>query len=102
MVVALPRAGFPFSVDQLFWLVSLPNLVGAAMRLPYTFAVPRFGGRNWTVVSVLLLLLPIGLLVACVSNPGTPYSMFLVAAATAGLGGGELRLQHGEHLVLLP
>ncbi len=89
VVVFLPRAGFDFSVNQLFWLVSLPNLVGATARLPYTFAVPRFGGRNWTVVSVLLLLLPVGLLLACVSNPDTPYWMFLVAAATAGLGGGN-------------
>lgn len=89
VVVYLPQAGFAFSVNQLFWLVALPNLVGATMRFPYTFAVARFGGRNWTVVSALLLLLPLALLVACTSNPGTPYWMFLVAAATAGLGGGN-------------
>jgi NNP family nitrate/nitrite transporter-like MFS transporter len=89
VVVYLPQAGFAFSINQLFWLVAVPNLVGATMRFPYTFAVARFGGRNWTVVSALLLLLPLGLLVACVSNPGTPYWAFLVAAATAGLGGGN-------------
>ena len=89
VVVYLPQAGFGFSVNQLFWLVALPNLVGATMRFPYTFAVARFGGRNWTVVSALLLLLPLALLVACVSNPATPYAFFLVAAATAGLGGGN-------------
>ena len=89
VVVLLPATGFEFSVNQLFWLVALPSLVGAFARLPYTFAVPRFGGRNWTVVSVLLLLLPLGLLLGCVSTPGTPYWLFLVAAATAGLGGGN-------------
>ena len=89
VVVYLPQAGFAFSVNQLFWLVALPNLVGATMRFPYTFAVPRFGGRNWTVVSALLLLVPLALLVLCVSNPATPYWAFLVAAATAGLGGGN-------------
>lgn len=89
VVVFLPAAGFAFSVNQLFWLVALPNLVGATMRFPYTFAVARFGGRNWTVVSALLLLVPLTLLVLCVTNPGTPYSFFLVAAATAGLGGGN-------------
>jgi NNP family nitrate/nitrite transporter-like MFS transporter len=61
-VIYLPRAGFAFSVNQLFWLVALPNLVGATLRFPYTFAVPRFGGRNWTVISALLLLVPLGLL----------------------------------------
>src|SRR6476646_1075269 len=54
----LPGAGFRYSTDQLFSLVALPGLVGALMRFPYTFAVPKFGGRNWTVVSALLLLLP--------------------------------------------
>ncbi|MER7890139.1 MFS transporter [Micromonospora sp. NPDC094482] len=89
VAVSLPAAGFRFTVDQLFWLVALPNLVGAVMRIPYTVAVARFGGRNWTVVSAVLLLVPITLLVACVGNPGTPYWCFLVAAATAGLGGGN-------------
>ena len=42
VVIALPTAGFKFSVDELFWLTALPNLIGAALRLPYTFAVPRF------------------------------------------------------------
>ncbi|MEV8631571.1 MFS transporter [Streptosporangium sp. NPDC051023] len=89
IVVLLPRAGFPFTVDQLFWLVAVPNLVGATLRLPYTFAVSAFGGRNWNVASALLLLVPVGLLAWMVSDPHTPYWMFLVAAATAGLGGGN-------------
>jgi len=89
VAVSLPAAGFAFSVDQLFWLVAVPNLVGAAMRLPYTAAVARFGGRTWTTASSALLLIPIALMTACVLNPATPYWMFLVAATTAGLGGGN-------------
>ncbi len=87
--VYLAQAGFDFSVNQLFWLAAVPSLVGATMRFPYTFAVARFGGRNWTVVSALLLLVPCTLLVVCVSNPATPYWMFILAAVTAGLGGGN-------------
>ncbi|GAA3012464.1 hypothetical protein GCM10020229_24790 [Kitasatospora albolonga] len=34
-----------------FFLVAMPTLVGAFVRIPYTVAVARFGGRNWTVVS---------------------------------------------------
>ncbi|WP_079101813.1 MFS transporter [Carbonactinospora thermoautotrophica] len=89
VVVFLPQAGFTFSVSQLFWLLAVPNLVGSFLRLPYTFAVPKFGGRNWTVVSALLLLIPTGLLVVAVSDPDTPYWFFLLAAATAGVGGGN-------------
>jgi MFS transporter, NNP family, nitrate/nitrite transporter len=47
---------------QLFQLVALPGLIGSLMRFPYTFAVPRFGGRNWTIVSASLLLIPTSLL----------------------------------------
>jgi NNP family nitrate/nitrite transporter-like MFS transporter len=89
VAVSLPAAGFRFSVDQMFWLVAVPNLVGAFMRIPYTAAVARFGGRNWTTVSGALLLVPIALLAYCVTDPGTPYWLFLVAAATAGFGGGN-------------
>jgi NNP family nitrate/nitrite transporter-like MFS transporter len=89
VVASLGKAGFHFSLSQLFWLVAVPNLVGALLRLPYTFAVPRFGGRNWTIFSAAVLLLPVLLLVVMVTHPHTPYWMFLVAAGFAGLGGGN-------------
>ena len=85
----LPAAGFKYTTDQLFALVSLPGLVGALMRFPYTFAVPRFGGRNWTMVSALLLFIPTVLLIALVQRPDTPFGVMMLAAATAGLGGGN-------------
>jgi NNP family nitrate/nitrite transporter-like MFS transporter len=59
------------------------------MRFPYTFAVPKFGGRNWTVLSALLLLIPTGLLILLVNRPTTPFWLMAVGAATAGLGGGN-------------
>src|SRR2546423_14036339 len=68
----LPAAGFKYTTDQLFALVSVPGLVGAFMRFPYTFAVPRFGGRNWAGGSALLLLIPTLALVTLVAGPGTP------------------------------
>ncbi|MEU6741804.1 MFS transporter [Streptosporangium sandarakinum] len=88
-IVAVQLGSYRFSTDQLFWIVSLPNLVGSALRIPYTFGPARFGGRNFTVVSVLLLLVPAVLLAVAVSDPATPYWAFLVIAATAGLGGGN-------------
>src|SRR6185503_11410196 len=85
----LPGAGFTYTTDQLFTLVSVPGLVGAIVRFPYTFAVPRFGGRNWTIVSALLLLIPAISLAILVQHPETPFWLMAVAAATAGLGGGN-------------
>lgn len=88
IVVALPPALFPYTLSQKFWLVALPNLIGALMRLPYTFAVTRFGGRTWTVISALLLIIPIvGVVVAVTVRP--PYWVVLGLAATAGFGGGN-------------
>ena len=89
VAVSLPAAGFAFPVDQLFWLVAVPNLVGSFMRIPYTAAIGRFGGRNWTTFSAAVLLVPLALMTYCLTTPGTPYWMFLLTAATAGLGGGN-------------
>ncbi|MGV8895849.1 MAG: MFS transporter [Rhodoglobus sp.] len=89
VVVLLPTAGFTFDTGQIFWLISIPTLVGATLRIPYTFMVPKFGGRNWTIVSAALLLIPaIGLGVA-VGNPETPFPVMLMIAAVAGFGGGN-------------
>jgi NNP family nitrate/nitrite transporter-like MFS transporter len=71
-----------------FVLVSVPTLVGAVLRLPYTFAVARFGGRNWTVISALLLLVP-SVLAAFVMQPGTSFATFVLVAAVGGVGGGN-------------
>ncbi|WP_158862124.1 MFS transporter [Leifsonia sp. AG29] len=89
VVVSLPAAGFTFDTAQTFWLISIPSLVGATLRFPYTFMVSRFGGRNWTIVSAALLLLPTVGLALCVSNPHTPFAVMLLVAALAGFGGGN-------------
>ena len=71
-----------------FLLTALPTLAGAVLRLPYTFAVATFGGRNWTIVSALLLLIPTTL-IAIFLVPGTWYTTLLIVATFAGLGGGN-------------
>lgn len=85
----LVSQGFSFSPEQLFFLVAIPNLVGSLLRVPYTLAVPKFGGRNWTMVSAALLLVPTLGFAYAVTQPGTPYWAFCLIAATAGLGGGN-------------
>ncbi|WP_102509911.1 MFS transporter [Sanguibacter massiliensis] len=89
VVPQLPAAGFDLTVDQMFWLIAVPSLVGATLRIPYTFAVPVLGGRNWTVVSALLLLLPLTALVLVVQDPTTSFGTLLLVASLAGLGGGN-------------
>ncbi|MCU1596255.1 MAG: Nitrite extrusion protein [Frankiales bacterium] len=71
-----------------FLLISLPALVGSMIRIPYTFAVAKFGGRNWTVISALLLLIPL-LTTYAVLKPGVSFSTLLLCGALAGVGGGN-------------
>jgi MFS transporter, NNP family, nitrate/nitrite transporter len=71
-----------------FLLVSTATFVGAVVRIPYTFAPARFGGRNWTVASAVLLLIPTGA-AAVVMHPGTSLTTFMIIAAIAGFGGGN-------------
>ena len=89
VVVSLSSVGFNFSVGQQFWLLIVPNLIGAILRVPYTFAVPKFGGRLWTTISAGLLLIPCTMLIFAVTTPGTPYWFFLLTSAAMGLGGGN-------------
>ncbi|HVV29989.1 MAG TPA: nitrate/nitrite transporter [Mycobacteriales bacterium] len=73
---------------QKFLLTTLPTALGATVRVPYTFAVARFGGRNWTVLSAALLLVPT-VAAAAVLRPGISYGTVLLLAALAGIGGGN-------------
>ncbi|MFI1212068.1 nitrate/nitrite transporter [Streptomyces sp. NPDC020802] len=71
-----------------FFIISMATLVGAIVRVPYTFAVARFGGRNWTIISASMLLIPTVAAFA-VMEPGTSFGTFLVCAMLAGVGGGN-------------
>ncbi len=82
-------SGWALTASQALCLVAVPSGVGAFLRLPYTFAVPIFGGRNWTIVSASLLLMPCLLLAWAVSHPHTPFAALVAIAATAGFGGGN-------------
>ncbi|MBM7830244.1 NNP family nitrate/nitrite transporter-like MFS transporter [Agromyces cerinus] len=89
VAVTLPAAGFDLDTGEIFWLISIPSLVGATLRIPYSFLVPKFGGRNWTIISAGLLLIPAILLAIVVGNPETPFGVLLLVAALAGFGGGN-------------
>jgi NNP family nitrate/nitrite transporter-like MFS transporter len=81
-----PRYGF--DPGQKFLLTTLPTAVGAALRIPYTFAVARFGGRTWTIVSAALLLVPCAM-AAIWLHPGVSFGTLLAVACVAGVGGGN-------------
>jgi NNP family nitrate/nitrite transporter-like MFS transporter len=89
VVPRLPDAGFTFTADERFWLIAAPGLTGAFMRFLYTFTVPMVGGRNWTIASALLLMIPASGLAFAVSDPSTPFWLLIIIASLAGLGAGN-------------
>jgi NNP family nitrate/nitrite transporter-like MFS transporter len=96
VVINLGNVGITMSLSEAFWLTAVPNLVGSTLRIPYTFAVPKFGGRVWTAVSASLLLIPTILLATVVpsgwlagQSHDTQFWVLLACAATAGFGGGN-------------
>ncbi|MDT5249728.1 MAG: transporter, family, nitrate/nitrite transporter [Mycobacterium sp.] len=89
MVLFMPQNVYGIDAAGKFYLVAMPTLIGAFMRIPYTVAPAKFGGRNWTIVSALLLLIPTLLTLWAMKSPGTSYTTFMVVAAFAGFGGGN-------------
>lgn len=96
VVLNLANIGITLSVSELFLLTLVPNLIGSILRIPYTFAVPRFGGRAWTTISAALLFIPTLLLGIVVPSGwlahqahGMQLWVLLACAAAAGLGGGN-------------
>jgi len=96
VVINLANAGFTLSLSEQFLLIALPNLVGSTLRIPYTFAVPKFGGRAWTGISASLLFIPVCLLAFLVpsgwlleQSHSTQMWVLGLCAASAGFGGGN-------------
>ena len=96
VVINLANIGIVMSIGELFLLTAVPNLVGSFLRIPYTFAVPRYGGRAWTTFSATLLLIPTALLAFLVPSGwlasqahDTQLWVLIGCAALAGFGGGN-------------
>ncbi|MGO4599246.1 nitrate/nitrite transporter [Terrabacter sp. 2RAF25] len=89
MVLFMPQAVYGFTAADKFFLVAVPTLVGAVLRVPYTMATAFFGGRNWAIFSGVALLVPTLLTWWLMANPGHSLSTFMAVAALAGLGGGN-------------
>ncbi|SEL96809.1 MFS transporter, NNP family, nitrate/nitrite transporter [Rhodococcus maanshanensis] len=89
MVLFMPTDVYGIDPAGKFFLVAVPTLVGAVLRIPYTVATARFGGRNWTIFSALVLMVPLVGTLYLMLNPGFSYTTFLLVAAIAGVGGGN-------------
>ena len=96
VAVNLNKVGFNFTTDQLFLLTALPSLSGAILRVPYSFMVPIFGGRYWTVISTVILVVPCLWLGIAVQNTATPFWIFILLALFCGFAGANFASSMGN------
>src|ERR1700737_1653945 len=89
MVLFMPQPVYHIDAAGKFYLVAIPTLIGAPVRIPHPVAPAKFGGRNWTVVSALLLLIPTVMTLYVMKHHHTSYTTFMMVAAFAGFGGGN-------------
>ncbi len=101
IAVNLNKVGFNFSTD-LFMLTALPSLSGAILRVPYSFMVPIFGGRYWTVLSTVILVVPCVWLGIAIQNTATPYWVFIIIALLCGFAGANFASSMGNISFFFP
>ena len=89
MVLFMPTEVYGISVADKFLIAATATCTGALLRFPYSMATSRFGGRNWTVFSAAVLLVPVLATIWILANPGQGLWVYLVCAALTGLGGGN-------------
>mgnify|MGYP005983400845 FL=1 len=102
VAVNLNKVGFNFTTDQLFLLTALPALSGAILRVPYSFAVPLVGGRQWTAISTAILIIPCVWLGFAVQNTATPYSVFIIISLLCGFAGANFASSMGNISFFFP
>lgn len=76
----MPESVYGFRGSVKFLLVAVNTLVGALMRIPYTVGVGVFDGREFTVATTLVLLVPTAGTLWLLANPGLPLAAYLVCA----------------------
>ncbi|OBI49497.1 MFS transporter [Mycobacterium kyorinense] len=89
MVLFMPESVYGFSPSDKLLLGAIATLVGGCVRIPYTLGIAKFGGRNWTTFSALVLLVPTVGTILLLANPGLPLWPYVLCAAATGLGGGN-------------
>lgn len=83
------KTGSTLSPGDKFLIVCVATAAGSAVRPYYGFAVTRLGGRTWTTLSALLLLVPVAAAIIVIGHKNAPFWELLACAAVSGLGGGS-------------
>ncbi len=89
VVIKLPKIGFKFSDNQLFWLAAMPGLAGGLLRILNTFLIPMFGTKKVITVTTFLKIIPLIMLGFAVMDSSSSFGYFMLIAFLLGIGGGD-------------
>jgi len=89
ITVQMLNIGFPFAKSELFTLTAIAGLTGATLRIPSSFFIRLFGGRNAIVFTTALLMIPAFGAGIALQNQDTPLWVFPLLALLSGFGGGN-------------
>jgi len=87
LALFMPQNVYGYSAADKFLLGATATLVAACLRAPYSLGIATFGGRNWTVFSIVVLIVPTVGTIWLLAHPGLPLWPYLVCAALTGMGG---------------
>ena len=89
ITVQMLNLGFPYAKSELFSLMAIAGLTGATLRIPSSFFVRPFGGRNVIFFTTALLMLPAIGTGFALQDQNTPLWVFQCLALLSGFGGGN-------------
>ena len=89
ITVQMLNLGFPFAKSELFTLMAIAGLTGATLRIPSSFFIRPFGGRNAIFFTTALLMIPAVGTGFALQDMNTPLWVFQLLALLSGLGGGN-------------
>ncbi len=84
----LTNLGFPFTENQLYWLVAMPGLAGGLLRIVWMLLPPIIGTRKMVTLTTLLLLFSVLGWGIRVQDPTAPFWELMLLAFVTGIGGG--------------
>ncbi len=89
ITVQMLNLGFPYAKSELFSLMAIAGLTGATLRIPSSFFVRPFGGRNVIFFTTALLMIPAIGTGFALQDKNTPLWIFQLLALLSGFGGGN-------------
>ena len=81
---------YAFDETQVGWLLAVPILTGALIRVPLGLLTDRYGGRS--VFTILMLVVAVAM---CLLSLAHSYTQFVLASLAFGLAGGSFAVGVG-------